>query len=131
MEDNFQQTQETPVSTAEPVKKSGSKSTLVIVVLLVLIFVVLGALVAYQVMSGKGISLNPDQRDYTEESTVTETEPDVEEEEAETGTTGQTVTETDTTDTNKPDIDKDLENLDELDLSDIENDYAEDQLGDF
>lgn len=138
MEDNTQQTQEIRQTQEIPQPKEVSltksnKGPVAIIILLTLIFVVLGAILAYQIIKAK---VNPNQngqktsQEITQETGLKDS-TNTEEQKQDT-TAGDETKATDTTvQKNTPDIDKDLETLDELDLSGIENDYAEDQLGDF
>ena len=129
MDTPIQEVKETPQSQATPVKKSDKTSTIIIVALLTLIFVVLGMLVTYQLIKPK-FSMGEPKQETGQETTLKDTVK-VEEEKSDATTESKAGDSKNTTATNTPDIDKDLESLDELDLSGIENDYAEDQLGDF
>lgn len=125
MDENLDQSQETqelqkpaesPQVSPPLVKKSDKTTNTIIIILLLLIFVVLGVLVGYQMIFKKTATDTG-----TEKTTTTETT---------TGSETTTQDQTGTIQSTTANIDADLNSLDGLDLSTIENDYGEDSLGD-
>jgi len=98
-----------------------------LIVLLILIVLVFGILIGYQLLKKSGGNVTETVTTTSQKTAQESTAP-----QDNTGTNEQTTQnpETNTTTVVKTDIDGDLKTLDKLDLSGIENDYGEDQLSD-
>jgi flagellar basal body-associated protein FliL len=127
MEENTNQTIETP---KQNIQKSDKLTNTVIIVLLILIIVALGIVIGYQFLKKNGGSV-PEAVTTTGQTTTTQESTSPQDN---TVTSGPAIQNTGTAATTgitvKPDIDGDLKTLDKLDLSGVENDYGDSSLSD-
>lgn len=130
MEEITNQTIEAPreeKQETEGKQKTDKLINTVMIVVLILIILLLGIFIGYQFLKKNSGSAAGNVTTTSEKTTQEPAAPQNNGEINEQTTPGP---QTGATAAVKADIDKDLETLDKLDLSGIENDYGEDQLSD-